>query len=96
VLILNDVAWSVVEECRGTHREFVFVYRRERVKNVDDEPVMPYRPVNTMNNTAFQTGRRKAGLERVRVHDLRHTLRAALAGCGCLAGRQSPAARARD
>ena len=70
---MNDVAWSVVEECRGTHREFVFVYRRERVKNVDDEPVMPYRPVNTMNNTAFQTGRRKAGLERVRVHDLRHT-----------------------
>jgi hypothetical protein len=38
--------------------------------SVDDEPVMPYRPVNTMNNTAFQTGRRKAGLERVRVHVL--------------------------
>ena len=73
VLILNDVAWSIVGECRGIHKEFVFVYRRERVKNFDDEPVMPYRPVNTMNNTAFQTARRKAKLKRVRVHDLRHT-----------------------
>lgn len=26
-----------------------------------------------MNNTAFQTARRKAGLDRLRVHDLRHT-----------------------
>lgn len=73
VLVLNDVAWKVVESCRGVDREFVFVWRRERVKNVDDEPVMPYRPVHTMNNTAFQTARRKAGLDRLRVHDLRHT-----------------------
>jgi integrase len=73
VLVLNDVASRIVEECRGQHGEFVFVWRRERVKNIEDEPVMPYRPVATMNNTAFQGARRAAKLERVRVHDLRHT-----------------------
>ena len=73
VLILNDAAWSIVEECRGEHDEFVFVWRRERVKNVEREPVMPYRPVHTMNNTAFQNARRAAKLDRLRVHDLRHT-----------------------
>lgn len=73
VLILNDVAWRVVEECRGQHDEFVFVWHRERVKNIDEEPAMPYRPIDTMNNNGFQKARRAAGLERVRVHDLRHT-----------------------
>jgi integrase len=73
VLVLNDVAAKIVEECRGVHSEFVFVWRRERVKNIEDEPVMPYQPVHTMNNTAFQNARRAAKLERARVHDLRHT-----------------------
>ncbi|MFZ3119248.1 MAG: tyrosine-type recombinase/integrase [Variovorax sp.] len=73
VLILNDVAWRVVEACRGRHSEFVFVYRRERVKNFDQAPAMAYQPVATMNNTAFQLARETIGLEKVRVHDLRHT-----------------------
>ena len=71
--MLNDVAWRVVEECRGQHDEFVFVWRRERVKNIDEEPAMPCRPIETTNNNGFQKARRAAGLERVRVHDLRHT-----------------------
>jgi integrase len=73
VLVLNEVASRVIEECRGTDGQYVFVWRRERVKNIDEEPVMPYRPIDTMNNTAFQNARRAAKLERVRVHDLRHT-----------------------
>jgi integrase len=73
VLVLNDVAAKIVEECRGVHDEFVFVWRRERVKNIKDEPVMAYQPVQTMNNTAFQNARRAAKLVRARVHDLRHT-----------------------
>lgn len=73
VLVLNDAAWRIVEASRGQHAEFVFVYRRERVKNFDQAPVMQYQRVGTMNNTAWQRARDTAGLARVRVHDLRHT-----------------------
>lgn len=73
VLILNDVASRIIEEQRGKHAEFVFVYRRERVKKLDIEPKMEYRRVDTINNTAFQGARAKAGLVAVRVHDFRHT-----------------------
>lgn len=73
VLVLNDVAWAIVQEQRGRHAEFVFVYRRERVVNVSEPPVMQYHRVGTMNNTAFQAARKAAGLPGLRVHDLRHT-----------------------
>lgn len=73
VLVLNDAAWSIVEACRGQHSKYVFVYRRERVKNFDQVPVMPYQRIGTMNNTAWQRARDAAGLTKVRVHDLRHT-----------------------
>ncbi len=73
VLILNDAAWSIVQACRGQHEQFVFVYRRERVKNFDQAPTMPYQRVGTMNNTGWQRARSLAGLTKVRVHDLRHT-----------------------
>lgn len=73
VVILNDAAWRIVEERRGTHDEFVFALRRERVKNLDLEPAMEYSRIATMNNTGFQNARAAAGLSAVRVHDLRHT-----------------------
>lgn len=73
VQILNDVAWNVVEKCRGMHKDFVFAYRRERVKHLDREPVMQYSRIDTMNNTGFQAARKAAELPGVRVHDLRHT-----------------------
>jgi len=50
-----------VEQARNQHDEFVFIWRRERVENFDQEPVTPYQPVQSMNNTAWQTARRKAG-----------------------------------
>lgn len=73
VLILNDTAWRIVERQRGKHDTFVFVYRRERVKHLDRKPAMEYHRVGTMNNTAWQSARKAAGLEKVRIHDLRHT-----------------------
>ena len=71
--VCNSVAQSVIEAQRGRHEEFVFVWRRERVKNLDDEPQMAYRPIHTMNNTAWQTARKKAGMPDLHVHDMRHT-----------------------
>ena len=74
IVVCNSVAQSVVESVRGQHPEFVFVYRRERVTNIDQAPAMPYRPIQTMNNTAWQNGRKAAGLGDLHVHDLRHTV----------------------
>ena len=82
VLILNDVAWRIVEEQRGRHKEYVFVYRRERVVHLDRKPAMKYRRVGTMNNTAFQAARVAAGLSQVRVHDFRHTFAQRLRDAG--------------
>jgi integrase len=73
VLVLNNAAWDIVESCRGQHADYVFVYRRERAKNLDREPAMPYHRMGTLNNTAWQGARDSVGLEKVRVHDLRHT-----------------------
>jgi hypothetical protein len=61
-------------QCRGRHPEFVFVWRRERVKNLNQAPAMAYQPVQCMNNTAWRNARRKAGLGDLHVHDLRHTV----------------------
>jgi integrase len=74
VVICNSVAQSIIEAQRGKHDEFVFVWRRERVNDIDRQPVMAYRPIQTMNNTAWQNARRVAGLGDLHVHDLRHTV----------------------
>ena len=58
VVILNDVAWSIVEAQRGADPIWVFPYRGKAVA--------------TMNNTPWQRARKEVGLPQVRVHDLRH------------------------
>ena len=68
VVILNDAAWSIVQAQRGNHPIWVFPYRGK--------------PVETMNNTAWQNARRDLGLQAVRVHDLRHTFGARLRAAG--------------
>lgn len=74
VIICNDAAQSVIESVREKHKTHVFVWRRERVKNMHEAPAMPYRPVESMNNTAWQNARQRAGLGDLHVHDLRHTV----------------------
>jgi integrase len=57
------VAKRMIDAQRGLHREFVFVASKGK----------PRRPIRYMNNTAWQTARKKAGLLQMRVRDLKHT-----------------------
>lgn len=67
VIVHNSVAQSVIESVRGMHPEFVFVYS-QRVKKPK------FRPIETVNNTAWQKWRGRRGLGDFRVHDMRHTV----------------------
>lgn len=68
VVLLNRVARSVVEECRGQHPEFVFTFQGK--------------PIERMNNSAWRKARSAVGLDGVRVHDLRHTFGMRLRAAG--------------
>jgi integrase len=68
VVILNDVAWSIIEARRGKHPIYVFAHRGKRV--------------GTMNGTAWQRARREEGLKAVGIHDLRHTFACRLRAAG--------------
>ena len=83
VLVCNDVAQSIIDSMRGKDPTHVFVWRRERVTQTHLDPVMKYRPVETMNNTAWQNARLKAGLGDLHVHDLRHTVAMRLREAAC-------------
>lgn len=68
LVVLNRIARDVVAKRRGTHAEFVFTFRGKAVA--------------TMNNTAWQSARTRAGLPQVRVHDLKHTFGRRLRAAG--------------
>ena len=68
VVILNDIAWSIIKTQRGRHAVWVFPYLG--------------RCIARMNNSAWQQARRDAGLRSVRVHDLRHTYACRLRAAG--------------
>ncbi len=78
LVVLNSVARSVVDACRGDDPEFVFVNTRRRKVS----GVLVRRPMETMNNTAWQSARRRIGLLQVRVHDLKHTFGRRLRAAG--------------
>ncbi len=64
IVVLNSVAKKAIERCRGNHRTWVFTYRDERLKGIE--------------NTAWRRAWRKAGLPTdpmilKGVHNLRHT-----------------------
>jgi integrase len=68
VVILNDVAWSIIKAQRGLHPIWVFPFRGTRI--------------NRLNNSGWRQARREAGLPLVRVHDLRHSFGARLRAAG--------------
>ena len=83
-VVLNRIAISVIDDCRGAHTEFVFTRNRQ--------------PVTRIYNSGWKAARRRAakryqaefgrscpeGFRRVRVHDLKHTYghRLRVAGVG--------------
>ena len=82
VVILNAVARSVVESCRGRHADYLFTFRNAHKDTVSTR-------METMNNTAWQKARKRAGLVGVRVHDLRHTFAQRLRQAGVTAEDRS-------
>lgn len=88
LVVLNRVAASVIEECRGAHPEYVFTWKKG--------PAGKNWPTKSMNNTSWQTGRAAAaktygaafgetaptGFANVRVHDLKHTFGRRLRAAG--------------
>jgi integrase len=68
VVILNDVARSIIESQRRKHPIWVFPYRGRRI--------------GKMNNSGWQQARSQARLPLVRVHDLRHSFACRLRAAG--------------
>jgi len=68
VVVLNDVAWAIINSHRGRHPIWVFPYRG--------------RPIGRMNNNGWQQARHETGLPLVRVHDLRHSFACRLRAAG--------------
>lgn len=52
-LILNDMAWRSVEDCRGICADFRFAWRREMIKNLDKKPLMKFAPIGAIKKTGF-------------------------------------------
>jgi integrase len=98
LVVLNQVAMGVIEKRRGVHEEFVFTWRRPLKKPLDIDR-RPGKPLDCMNNTAWQSARQRAaaeygkklgeeapvGFAHVRVHDLKHTFGRRLRAAGVAA-----------
>jgi len=59
LIVCNHSAREVVDSQRGKHDKYVFTYHGK--------------PLSRMNATAWRKARVRAGLDHVRVHDLKHT-----------------------
>jgi integrase len=68
LVVLNDIALSVVNARRGKHATHVFAYQGK--------------PVRRMLNSSWCRIRKKLGLRQVRVHDLKHTFGRRLRAAG--------------
>lgn len=68
LIVLNNVARSIIERQRGKHPEFVFSFRG--------------RPLSRIMNSAWKHARKKTNLPYVRVHDLKHTFGRRLRSAG--------------
>lgn len=88
LLILNDVAWSIVQEQRGMHPVHVFPYGQAKEK-VDGKRriIKGNLPLRWMNNSAWERAWKAAGLPvggiyTRGVHNLKHTFGRRLRAAG--------------
>jgi len=72
IVICNSVAQALVDSQRGLHPEMVFTYWRPK-KGFDIVDVKHHK-INFINNTAWQKAVKRAHLDDLHVHDLRHTV----------------------
>lgn len=68
LIVLNDIARSVIDEMRGQHPDYVFTYKGD--------------PISRMLNSAWKKARMRADLPHIRVHDLKHTFGRRLRAAG--------------
>lgn len=68
LVVLNQVARSVIEAMRGNHPEFVFTYKGKHL--------------TLINNSAWKRVRELVALQQVRVNDLKHTFGRRLRAAG--------------
>jgi len=72
LIICNSVAHGIIDAQRGHHPERVFTWYHQTKPGSNTIPKR--KPVGSMNNTAWQNARTRAGLGDLHVHDLRHTV----------------------
>jgi integrase len=68
LVVLNKVASLVIQEVRNNHQDYVFTFKGK--------------PITRMLNSAWKKARVRAGLPKVRVHDLKHTFGRRLRAAG--------------
>lgn len=68
LVVLNAIAYDIVNKQRGRNSQHIFTYKGE--------------PVTRMLNTAWLRARKTANLAQVRVHDLKHTFGRRLRAAG--------------
>ncbi|MDW5416802.1 tyrosine-type recombinase/integrase [Iodobacter sp. CM08] len=82
VVILNDVAKSVIESMRGINDVYVFSYKGGCLNRMSDHAWRKAR-VRAAEKMALETGRSVSeGFSNVRVHDLKHTFGRRLRAAG--------------
>lgn len=69
---LNDTACKVLRDQIGRHSRFVFVHTQAR-KIAGGRKTAAVRKLRVDDNSAWNTGKRRAGITDFRFHDLRHT-----------------------
>ncbi len=68
LVVLNQIAWTIAQQMRGEHPEYVFSFEGHRIRQ--------------MYGRAWRAARDRAGLPQVRVHDLKHTFGRRLGAAG--------------